>query len=78
VGIFMLFVFLIIAITEISLVRQLSLLTNSSDKQVIETPQQPAMPAEFRPLPARTLAEPMQSVTENTTRTLEYSGRDPV
>lgn len=72
VGFFMLFIFLIIAITEILLVRQLSRLTSSRELKVIEPPPQAAM-AEFRPVQARTLAEPMPSVTENTTRTLEYS-----
>jgi hypothetical protein len=78
VGFYMLFTFLIVAITEILLVRQLSRFTSSSERKVIEIPQQPVMPGEFRPVQQRTLAEPMQSVTENTTRTLEYSRNEPL
>jgi hypothetical protein len=78
VGFYMLFTFLIVAITEILLVRQLSRLTSSSERKVIDVPQQPSMPIELRqPLP-RTLAEQMPSVTENTTRTLEYSRHEPL
>lgn len=71
VGFFMLFTFLIVAVVEILLIRQLSRFTSSSDRKDI--PQQPIMPNELRPAQPRTLAEPMQSVTENTTRTLDYS-----
>jgi hypothetical protein len=78
VGFYMLFTFLIVAITEILLVRQLSRFTSSSERKVIEIPQEPVMPGEFRPVQPRTLAEPMQSVTENTTRTLEYSRNEPL
>jgi predicted nucleic acid-binding Zn ribbon protein len=74
VGFFMLFTFLIIAITEILLVRQLSRLTGANRAKTIDTP---AMPSEFRPPQPRTLAEPLPSVTENTTRTLEYSRNEP-
>ena len=75
VGFFMFFVFLITLITEILLVRQLSRFTSAPTK-VIEVPMQVAPPVEFRVPQPRTLAEPLQSVTENTTRTLEYSGRE--
>lgn len=78
VGFFMLFTFLIVAITEILLVRQLSRFTSSSERKVFEIPPQTIMPSELRPAQPRTLAEPMQSVTENTTRTLEYSRNDPL
>lgn len=74
VGFFMLFTFLIVAVVEILLIRQLSRFTSSSDRKDI--PQQPIMPNELRPAQPRTLAEPMQSVTENTTRTLDYSRND--
>jgi len=74
VGFFMLFVFLIVLIIEILLVRQLSRLTAATTK-VIEV-HAPAPPAEFHPPQPRALAEPLQSVTENTTRTLEYSRRE--
>jgi hypothetical protein len=77
VGFFMFFTFLITLVTEILLVRQLSRFT-SAPRKVIDVPMQIAPPVEFRvPQPQpRTLAEPLPSVTENTTRTLEYSGRE--
>ena len=77
VGFFMLFTFLIVIVTEFLLVRQLSRFTATHQTKVIETAQQPAIGNEFRaPLP-RALAEPLASVTENTTRTLEYSRTEP-
>ena len=77
VGFFMLFTFLIVFITEILLVRQLSRLTATNQAKVIDAPQQVAMPAEFRPPQPHSLAEPVPSITENTTRTLEYSRNEP-
>lgn len=76
VGFYMLFVFLIVAVVEILLIRQLSRFTSSNERKVIDVPQQPIMPNDLRPAQPRTLAEPMQSVTENTTRTLDYSRND--
>ena len=74
VGFFMLFTFLFVAVTEILLIRQLSRFTNTKQTKVIEAPQQLPMQDERRALQApRTLAESMPSVTENTTRTLQYS-----
>lgn len=71
VGFFMLFTFLIIALTEFMLVRNLSKLLGSSEtKQYLPTMQQP--PLELRP----PLADPLGSVTDNTTRTLEYARRE--
>jgi len=72
VGFYMLFTFLIVAITEILLVRQLSRLTGSSERIVIELPQQPVTPSELYGTHPRNLAEQVPSVTENTTRTLGY------
>lgn len=77
VGFFMLFTFLIVASTEILLVRQLSRLTGANQTKAIDAPQQVGMPAEFRAPQPRTLPEPTPSVTENTTRTLEYSRNEP-
>jgi hypothetical protein len=77
VGFFMVFTFLIVIITEILLFRQLSRLTGSSEKKALEAPQQVAMPAEFRAPQPPALAESLPSVTENTTRTLEYSRNEP-
>lgn len=78
VGFYMLFTFLIVAVTEFLLVRQLSRLTGFSERKVMEIPQQPVMPGEPRSAQPRTLVEPMPSVTENTTRTLEYSQQEPL
>ncbi len=76
VVLFMFLTFLIVSFTEIFLYRQLGRLTNAKN-QSFATPQ-PAplsapMPNEFREPQPRALAEPIPSVTENTTRTLEYS-----
>ena len=78
VGIYMLMTFLIVALVEIFLCRQLSRISKGSmNQQFLAPPKHAAMPAEFRPPQPRTLAEPVSSVTENTTRTLEYSRHEP-
>ena len=78
VGFFMLFIFLFVAITEILLIRQLSRFTGANQKKAIEVPQQLPAPSELRAIQApRTLVESMPSVTENTTRTLQYSRDEP-
>lgn len=77
VGFFMLFTFLIVVITEILLVRQLSRLTGANQSKAIDAPQQVGISGEFRPPQPHALAEPVPSVTENTTRTLEYSRNEP-
>jgi len=69
---FMFLTFLIGLFTEIFLYRQLSRLTSDSSKtEPVALPPQSVMP-EFRS-PQPRLPEPIPSVTENTTRTLEYS-----
>ena len=77
VGFFMFFTFIIVLVTEILLVRQLSRLTGTTQSKPIDAPQQAPMPAEFRAPHSHVLAEPLPSVTENTTRTLEYSRNEP-
>lgn len=78
VGIFMLMAFAIIGVVELSLCRQLSRLNRNSDKkQSLAPPLQAGLPAEIRAPQVRALGEPVQSVTENTTRTLEYSRNEP-
>jgi hypothetical protein len=74
IGLFMLMVFSIVGITEFLLIRQLSRLTGSAEKRraISERP----VPNELRPPNLTALPEPMPSVTENTTRTLEYSRRE--
>jgi predicted nucleic acid-binding Zn ribbon protein len=69
---FMFLTFFTAAITEIFLYRQLGRLTIATS-QPLALPTPTAMPAEFRAAQPRALAEPLPSVTENTTRTLEYS-----
>jgi len=77
VGMFMLFAFFIVSLVEFFLVRQLSKLTSGSEAKRISPP--PAtMPNELRAGQAQgRLAEAMPSVTENTTRTLEYLRNEP-
>jgi hypothetical protein len=77
VGFFMLFTFLIVGITEILLVRQLSRFTAGNERKQIEQRPPLALPTELHQPQPRTLAEPIPSVTENTTRTLEYSRNEP-
>jgi hypothetical protein len=79
VGFFMLFTFLVVVTTEILLVRQLSKLTSGGAKNQASFPAPaPGIPNEFPAHQPRTLAEPLPSVTENTTRTLEYSRNEPL
>ena len=79
---FMFLAFLITAFTEIFLYRQLSRFTAQPklpDAMPLAPPVSlPAPPAAeyYAPQP-RSLAEPLPSVTENTTRTLEYQRNQP-
>lgn len=81
---FMFLTFFISAVTEFFLYRQLSRLTSSPKSPPALPASFPtAAPAEYyAPQPRslaepRTLAEPLPSVTENTTRTLQYSRDEP-
>ena len=69
---FMFLIFFTSAVTEIFLYRQLGRITTATN-QPLALPTPAVMPAEFRGPQPRALAEPLPSVTENTTRTLEYS-----
>jgi hypothetical protein len=74
IALFMFLSFFIVAFTEIFLYRQLGRVTTTGEnKQFLDPANQSAMPTEFRVPQPRALAEPIPSVTENTTRTLEYS-----
>ena len=73
IGVFMLFTFLIVAMTEFMLMRNLSKLTNEQPKQL---PAPHIAPDNLRLSQATPLGEPVSSVTENTTRTLEYARRE--
>jgi|SRR4030095_357121 hypothetical protein len=75
IGFFMLFIFLIVVMTEFMLVRNLSKLLGSHEKKEYLLPPQP-MPHELHAARPGSLGEPVSSVTENTTRTLEYSRRE--
>ncbi len=78
VGIFMLMTFFVISLVETFLCRQLSRISKATaNPQFLAPPTQAAMPVEFRAPQLRPLAEPISSVTENTTRTLEYSRHEP-
>jgi hypothetical protein len=75
IGIFMLFTFLIVLLTEVMLVRNLSKLSSTLESPAPRYPQIQTPTNELRLPPASILGEPVPSVTENTTRTLEYSRR---
>lgn len=72
VGFFMLFTFLLTAVAEVMLIRNLSKLTGSSETKYLPQPA----PHELRLPQATPFGEPTSSVTENTTRTLEYARRE--
>jgi hypothetical protein len=77
IGIFMLMTFAIICVIEIFLCRQLSRLM-SDKRNVNNVARAPAaMPQELRGPQPRALPDPVPSVTENTTRTLDYSRNEP-
>jgi len=74
IGFFMLMTFTIVGLVELSLCRQLSRLNRNAEKSETAWPLlQAGMPNEIRGQQPRALGEPVPSVTENTTRTLQYS-----
>jgi predicted nucleic acid-binding Zn ribbon protein len=75
VGIFMLFTFLLVGTIELMLLRQLSKLVGSREEQRVISPPVHQM-HELRPANVAVSAEPLTSVTDNTTRTLEYARRE--
>lgn len=77
IGVFMLFTFLITSMVEIMLVRNLSKLTSAREKEKNNYfPAPSAIPQDLRLTQGTPLGEPVSSVTENTTRTLEYIRRE--
>jgi len=75
IGMFMTLIFMIVGATEFVLLRNVSkLLSSSAAKQSFQPTQQP--PLELRPPGPSTFVEPIGSVTDNTTRTLEYARRE--
>ena len=78
IGIFMFMIFMIVGLVEFSLCRQLSRLNRASDKKTFLNRRcKRECRLRFAGPQPRTLGEPVQSVTENTTRTLEYSRNEP-
>ena len=75
VGVFMLFTFLLVGMIEFMLVKNLSKLTGSTEKTKYLPAPHVASP-DFRLPQAQPLGEPVPSVTENTTRTLEHARRE--
>jgi len=75
IGFFMLFAFLIVSITEILLFRNLSKLSASPERKK-SFPVPPPTQHDLRLPQGTPLGEPVGSVTENTTRTLEYAPRE--
>lgn len=76
IGFFMFCTFLIVSLTEIMLFRNLSRLSSSTERK--RSFPAPAPTQHDLRLPHGTpLGEPVSSVTENTTRTLEYARREP-
>ena len=73
VGFFMFFTFIIVVVTEVLLVRQLSRLTEKVQPAVATPSQNSVSSADPRSLAAGNPGDSISSVTENTTRTLEYS-----
>lgn len=78
VSLFMIFTFIIVILTEFFLVRQLSKVGSAVGKKTDTSPQYHVAPNELPAAQPRTLSEPIQSVTENTTRTLDYSRNEPL
>lgn len=75
---FMFLTFLITAFIEIFLYRQLGRLTAQPKLSSTTAGSLPAPgPGEYYAPQPRSLAEPLASVTENTTRTLEYQRNEP-
>ena len=79
IGIFMFMTFAIVGVVELSLCRQLSRLNRAAEeKEAAPSLLQTGMANEIRGQQPRALGEPVPSVTENTTRTLQYSRDEPL
>ena len=76
IGVFMLFTFLIVGITELALIKNLSKLLVSKDRPKYLPAPQSAPPHDLRLPQATPFGEPVPSVTDGTTRTLEYARRE--
>lgn len=76
IGFFMLFTFLIVGMIEIMLVRNLSKLMGEKEDKRNYFPAPQTISNDLRLPQGTPFGEPVSSVTENTTRTLEYLRRD--
>ena len=76
IAVFMLLTFLVIGVTEIMLVRNLSKLITSATEKKNHFLAAPPIQQEMRLPPAGSLGEPVPSIVENTTRTLDYVRRE--
>jgi hypothetical protein len=74
IGFFVFFTFLFVSMTELMLFRNLSRLSAPKEKSKRSLP--PPVHQELRLPQSSTIGEPVPSVTENTTRTLEHSRRE--
>jgi hypothetical protein len=74
IGLFLMFAFLLVGVTEFMLARTLSKLVGAKQSSVRSLPS--PVSSDLRLPQHSTLGEPVPSVTENTTRTLEYSRRE--
>lgn len=76
IGFFMLFAFLIVSMIELMLVRNLSRLMGAKEEKKNYFPAPQTITNDLRLPQATPFGEPVSSITENTTRTLEYMRRD--
>ena len=76
IGFFMLFSFLIVGMIEVMLVRNLSKLMGEKEEKKNYFPAPQTTSNDLRLPQGTPFGEPVSSVTENTTRTLEYLRRD--
>jgi len=74
IGVFMTFTFLLVSLIEFMLIKNLSKLIGSKEGKMRSLA--PPVTNELRLPQHSTLGEPVPSVTENTTRTLEYARRE--
>ena len=76
VAMFMLFTFLMVSVIEFMLVRNLSRLLSTPKENQSRPLMQPPAHQDLRLPQTTNIGEPIPSVTENTTRTLEYARRE--
>lgn len=74
IGIFLTFTFLLVGLIEFMLIRNLSKMLTQKETQTRSF--SPPVTNDLRLPQHSTLGEPVPSVTENTTRTLEYATRE--